>query len=85
MLTNIPLMYSMLGFAGTGGEGDSLRVWQTSNSLIGEVVSTTTMECRTLPLCESDTVLFGLSRPVNLIIMQGYLDIFPHQYWTSKQ
>ena len=54
------------------------QVWQTSISLIGEVVSTTTMECRTLSLCESDTVLFGLSKPVNLIIKQGHLDIFPH-------
>ena len=28
----------------------------------GEVVSTATLECRTLPLCGSDTVLFGLTQ-----------------------
>ena len=48
------------------------QVRQTSISLVGDVVITATLECWILPLCGSDTVLFGLSKPLHLNRKQGH-------------
>ena len=70
----------------------------TFNQLVEEVVVTATLECQTLGLCGSDTVLFGLSNMLNLNRKQGHEDISKlflnkltfrftmfYQYLTSKQ
>ena len=44
----------------------------TCNQPIEEVVITTTLVCRTVTRCGSDTVLFGLSKSLNLHRKQGY-------------
>ena len=44
----------------------------TKNQLIEEVVVIATSECRTLSLCRSHTVLFGLSKQLNLNRKQGH-------------
>ena len=44
----------------------------TCNQPIEEVVINTTLVCQTLTVCGSDTVLFGLSKPLNLHRKQGY-------------
>ena len=54
------------------------QVWQTSVSLVGEVMNITTLKCPNLPLCGSDTVLFGLYKPLNLNKNQGF-------YYMSKK
>ena len=43
-----------------------MQVWQTSISQVKEVLSTATLGCWTLNICWSDTVLFGLCKPLNL-------------------
>ena len=44
----------------------------TFNQLVEEVVVIATLECRTLSLCGSHTVLFGLSKQLNLNRKQGH-------------
>ena len=44
----------------------------TLNQLVEEVVVIATSECRTLSLCGSHTVLFGLSKQLNLNRKQGH-------------
>ena len=48
-----------------------------------EVLSTATLECQTLPLCGSDTVLFGLSKQLNLNRQQGHIKIVPDQTYIQ--
>ena len=70
----------------------------TMNQLVEEVVVTATSQCRTLSLCGSYTVLFGMSKQLNLNRKQGHQDVSKlfliklkfrfsmfDQYLTSKQ
>ena len=47
----------------------------TFNQLVEEVVVTATLQCRTLSVCMSYTVLFGPSKPLNLHRKQGHYDV----------
>ena len=59
------------------------QVWHPPISLVGEVVSTTALECWRLPLCGSDTILFGLSKSSHLNRKQGHYDPAAVWLWTQ--